>query len=212
MGGRMWVVKLGGSLLGSPALKRWLDALNSFSDGKVVIVPGGGIFADAVRESQLMTGIDDATAHKMAVVAMDQYATLMCGLNPSLTLASNELEIAERGWQHQAIVWKPSEMVLADEGIAMNWDVTSDSLAAWLATKLNAQHLILIKSDLSRYQDKTEVSVDGLVRDQLVDASFATYLKGQLFNTWVLDKENDNVLSAGVDFDKGPLAALKVSV
>jgi aspartokinase-like uncharacterized kinase len=84
----MWVVKLGGSLLGSPALKRWLDALNSFSDGKVVIVPGGGLFADAVRESQLMTGIDDATAHKMAVVAMDQYATLMCGLNPSLTLAS----------------------------------------------------------------------------------------------------------------------------
>ncbi len=208
----MWVVKLGGSLLGSPALKRWLDALNSFSDGKVVIVPGGGIFADAVRESQLMTGIDDATAHKMAVVAMDQYATLMCGLNPSLTLASNELEIAERGWQHQAIVWKPSEMVLADEGIAMNWDVTSDSLAAWLATKLNAQHLILIKSDLSRYQDKTEVSVDSLVRDQLVDASFATYLKGQLFNTWVLDKENDNVLRAGVDFDKGPLAALKVRV
>ncbi len=208
----MWVVKLGGSLLGSPALKRWLDALNSFSDGKVVIVPGGGIFADAVRESQLMTGIDDATAHKMAVVAMDQYATLMCGLNPSLTLASNELEIAERGWQHQAIVWKPSEMVLADEGIAMNWDVTSDSLAAWLATKLNAQHLILIKSDLSRYQDKTEVSVDSLVRDQLVDASFATYLKGRLFNTWVLDKENDNVLRAGVDFDKGPLAALKVSV
>ena len=208
----MWVVKLGGSLLGSPALKRWLDALNSFSDGKVVIVPGGGIFADAVRESQLMTGIDDATSHKMAVVAMDQYATLMCGLNPSLTLASNELEIAERGWQHQAIVWKPSEMVLADEGIAMNWDVTSDSLAAWLATKLNAQHLILIKSDLSRYQYKTEVSIDSLVRDQLVDASFATYLKGQLFNTWVLDKENDNVLRAGVDFDKGPLSALKVSV
>ena len=208
----MWVVKLGGSLLGSPALKRWLDALNSFSDGKVVIVPGGGLFADAVRESQLMTGIDDATAHKMAVVAMDQYATLMCGLNPSLTLASNELEIAERGWQHKAIVWKPSEMVLADEDIVMNWDVTSDSLAAWLAAKLNAQHLILVKSDLSRYQHQTEISVDALVRDHFVDPCFATYLNGQVFNTWIMDKKDDGVLKQGVDFDKGPLAALKVSI
>ena len=59
----MWVIKLGGSLLGSPALKYWLDALNSFSDGQVVIVPGRGLFADAVRESQLLTGVDDATAH-----------------------------------------------------------------------------------------------------------------------------------------------------
>lgn len=208
----MWVVKLGGSLLGSPALKCWLDALNSFSDGQVVIVPGGGLFADAVRESQLMTGLDDATAHKMAVVAMDQYATLMCGLNPSLTLASNELEIAERGWQHKAIVWKPSEMVLADESIAMNWDVTSDSLAAWLAAKLNAQHLVLVKSDLSRYERQTEISVDVLVRDQLVDACFATYLKGQVFNTWIIDKQHDGVLKRDLDFDKGPLAALKVSI
>jgi aspartokinase-like uncharacterized kinase len=45
----MWVVKLGGSLLGSPELPRWLDTLVKISDGKVLIVPGGGMFADAVR-------------------------------------------------------------------------------------------------------------------------------------------------------------------
>jgi hypothetical protein len=32
----MWVVKLGGSLMGTPALKGWLDALVEFGDGKVV--------------------------------------------------------------------------------------------------------------------------------------------------------------------------------
>jgi len=36
----MWVVKLGGSLMGTPALKGLLDALVQFGDGKVVIVPG----------------------------------------------------------------------------------------------------------------------------------------------------------------------------
>ncbi len=211
MGRYMWIVKLGGSLLGSSALKRWLGALSNFSDGKVVIVPGGGLFADVVRESQLMTGIDDATAHKMAVVGMDQYATLMCGLNPSLTLASNELEIAERGWQHKAIVWKPSEMVLADERIATNWDVTSDSLAAWLAAKLNAQHLVLVKSDLSKYENQLEEKVEVLMRDGLLDASFSDYIHAQPFVTWVVDAEAVDILSLETNFDHGPLNTLKVS-
>ena len=93
----MWIVKLGGSLIGSPALKGWLDKLVQFGDGKVVIVPGGGLFADAVRNAQSKTGINDETAHQMALVAMDQYAALMAGLNPKLVLASSELEIAESG-------------------------------------------------------------------------------------------------------------------
>ena len=134
----MWIVKLGGSLLGSPALKAWLDTLTKFGDGKVVIVPGGGLFADAVREAQAKTRISDAVAHEMALLAMDQYATLMTGLNSDLVTASTELEIAERGWQHRAIVWKPSHMVLADELLPKNWDLTSDSIAAWLADKFNA--------------------------------------------------------------------------
>src|SRR5690606_4380152 len=105
------------------------------------IVPGGGILADAVYESQMMSGISDEVAHKMAVMAMDQYGTLLAGLNTELVTASSELEIAERGWQHRAIVWLPSSMVIADESIPTNWEITSDSLAAWLAQKLNAEHL-----------------------------------------------------------------------
>ena len=207
----MWVVKLGGSLIGSSALRRWLGVLTQVSDGQVVIVPGGGLFADAVRESQRMTGIDDATAHQMAVMAMDQYATLMRGLNPALTLAASELEIAERGWQHQAIVWKPSPMVLADQSIAMSWNVTSDSLAAWLAAKLNARHLIIVKSDLSQYEHQSAWEVNTLMRDGLLDASFAEYIEGQSFETWVVDVQAVDSLNAGMNFDRGPLNALKVT-
>ena len=45
----MWVVKIGGSLLGSPELERWLEVAAKFSDGNIIIVPGGGVFANAVR-------------------------------------------------------------------------------------------------------------------------------------------------------------------
>ena len=42
----MRVVKLGGSLSGAPELKAWLAALAGAA-GRVVLVPGGGPFADA---------------------------------------------------------------------------------------------------------------------------------------------------------------------
>ena len=196
----MWVVKLGGSLMGSPALKGWLDALVEFGDGKVVIVPGGGVFADAVREAQKRAGISDAIAHDMALVAMDQYATLMTGINPNLVTAASELEIAERGWQHKAIVWKPSAMVLADEALPKSWDLSSDSIAAWLAAKLNAQHLLIVKSIEMPYQP----DLSGLVADNVVDACFSSVITNKLFNTWLLAKNDYAAITKTISHEANP--------
>ncbi|HWU33683.1 MAG TPA: uridylate kinase [Methylovorus sp.] len=190
----MWVIKLGGSLLGSSELPQWLEMIAQHSDGKFIIVPGGGIFADAVRSAQSKTGIPDAVAHQMAVMAMDQYGILLTGLNPALVTASSELEIAERGWQHRALVWLPSRMVCADESIPQNWDVTSDSLAAWLAGRLGAEHLLLVKSDRP---EASEVSLERLVKDGLVDMHLGDYVVGQSFKTWVVHKQDAHVLQQG---------------
>ena len=182
----MWVIKLGGSLLGQPELQQWLDTLTRFGDGKIVIVPGGGIFADAVREAQAKTSISNALAHEMAVMAMDQYARLMTGLNADLVTASSELEIAESGWQHRAIVWMPSSMVLSDKTLPENWDLTSDSIAAWLASKLNADHLLLVKSE-AKVPDN-QIYVEDLIESGTVDPYFARYGCNQSFKTWLLNK------------------------
>ncbi|MFJ5445386.1 uridylate kinase [Methylobacillus methanolivorans] len=184
----MWVIKLGGSLLGSSELNLWLDIVARHGDGKVLIVPGGGIFADAVRDAQISSGIDDATAHRMAVMAMDQYGVLMTGLSPRLVTAKSELEIAERGWQHRGIVWLPSDMICADESIPMNWGITSDSLAAYLAAKLNAEHLILVKS--SRPDADQQVSLEKLTKEGFVDSAFGDHIAGQAFNTWVVGRQD----------------------
>lgn len=168
----MWVVKLGGSLLGTPELQSWLDMLASQSDGRMVIVPGGGVFADAVRQAQHMAGFDDAAAHHAALLAMDQYGLILQALQPALVTASSELEIAERSWQHRAIVWLPSRMALADDAIPQNWDVTSDSLAAWLAAGLDAERLVLVKSVTLSQHETTLARLSG---EGVVDASFPQF-------------------------------------
>jgi 5-(aminomethyl)-3-furanmethanol phosphate kinase len=203
----MWVVKLGGSLLGSPELSQWLSLLAHHGGGNIVIVPGGGIFADAVRESQKQSGCSDATAHRMAVMAMDQYGVLMAGLNPALVTAESELEIAERSWQHRAVVWLPSAMVNADEDIPKNWQVTSDSLAVWLAAKLNAEHLILIKSKQPKVD---QISIECLMKDGIVDEHFGDFAAGQNFGTWILGKQHHTAFGSG--FSHENLAAVGLPV
>ncbi|OIR17699.1 amino acid kinase family protein [mine drainage metagenome] len=207
----MWVVKLGGSLLGSPELKDWLERLVKFSDGRVVIVPGGGIFADAVRIAQQRSNISDAAAHELALMAMDQFGLLLAAMNPDIVTASSELEIAERGWQHRCIVWLPSQMVLADDKIPQNWQVTSDSLSAWLATKLNVKQLILVKSKLlSNYSKSEPTPLQELVEDALIDDLFGDFIAGQHYQTWLLNKADSHMFDS--DFSQEKLESLGLLV
>lgn len=199
----MWVVKIGGSLLGEPELASWLENLVRFSDGKIVIVPGGGIFADTVREAQQLSNINDCAAHELALLAMDQFGLLMAGMNAGLATASSELEIAERGWQHRGIVWLPSKMVLADDTIPRNWQVTSDSLSAWLANKLGAEQLILVKSKpLTSYQNALSTPLQTLVEDNLIDSQFVEFATGQNYQTWLLNKADYHLFEQGFDLHK----------
>ena len=217
----MWIVKLGGSLLGASALKQWLKIITHYSDGRIIIVPGGGIFADAVRTAQQLSHMHDKVAHRLALLAMDQYGELLASLNPDLVTASSELEIAERSFQHRAIIWLPSQMVCADETIPANWQVTSDSLAAWLATKLNAEHLVLVKSlSFERYRVKTQqnltinpanqISIQTLIKDDVVDGCFADFIKHKHFNTWLLSKDDYTIFEQGMDANKLSASALVV--
>ena len=196
----MWIVKIGGSLLGSPELSRWLEVLVKFSKGHVIIVPGGGLFADAVREAQKLTNASDAVAHQLALLAMDQFGLLLAGMNDGLVTASSELEIAERGWQHRAMVWLPSQMILVDQSIPQNWQVTSDSLSAWLANKLGAEQLILVKSkSLISYQKENVCHPQLLADDDLIDSQLMHYIAGKKYQTWLLHKADYSVFDEGLN-------------
>jgi 5-(aminomethyl)-3-furanmethanol phosphate kinase len=195
-GDSMWVVKIGGSLLGSPELAHWLEVAAKHSDGKIIIVPGGGIFADAVRKAQVQSKISDASAHKLALLAMDQFGLTLASMSPAMVTAASELEMDERTWQHRGIIWLPSHMVLADDSFPKNWDTTSDSIAAWLADKLGAKHLVLIKSDKP---DDKKLSLKTITADGLVDKSFGDYALDKAFSPWIVKKSDYVHFNEGMD-------------
>jgi len=207
----MWVIKLGGSLLGSDELPRWLNLVAKHGNGKVVIVPGGSVFADAVREAQKRSGVNDAVAHKLALLAMDQYGQLLAAMNPNLVTASSELELAECGWQHKGVIWLPSRMVLADASIPKNWQLTSDSLSAWLANKLGAEQLVLVKSKtLNTYEASTTLQT--LVHDDLVDSEFAGMASRSAFGSWLLHKTDYALFEQGFHLAQLKAKALLVNI
>jgi 5-(aminomethyl)-3-furanmethanol phosphate kinase len=164
------VVKLGGSLAAAGTLASWLAVAIEHGGGRGVIVPGGGAFADAVRAAQRRHGFTDLAAHRMAVLAMEQYAWLLRDLAPALVACASLEEMRGALGGGGVALWLPSRMVLADPLIAANWQVTSDSLAAWLARRLEAAHLVLVKSVPTPPATAAELAALGLV-----DPAFPAY-------------------------------------
>jgi aspartokinase-like uncharacterized kinase len=166
------VVKLGGSYAYSSDLTDWLQTIAG-SAGTIVLVPGGGPFADVVRAAQPRMGFDDIAAHHMALLAMEQYGRALAALNANLVIAASIAAIRRACRAGKIPVWSPTRMVLGRDDIACSWDVTGDGLAAWLARRIRAQRLLLIK-----HVDPppNPVHIDDLVARGMIDRSVAPFL------------------------------------
>ena len=157
----MWVIKVGGSLEAAPGLRALLALLADYGHSKIIIAPGGGRFADRVRAEQRATGMDDAAAHRLAVRAMEQYAAVLCGMEPRLYPIGDTSEISGAGGTSTVPVWLPGEQLAGQPGIPASWQVTSDSLALWFAGKINAEALILVKSVPNNTNDAQALAASG---------------------------------------------------
>jgi dihydroneopterin aldolase len=168
------VVKLGGSHAFSEHLAGWVDAIAGCA-GHVIVVPGGGPFADAVRDAQPKIGFNDVAAHHMALLAMEQYGCALASLNGRFVPADSLAAIQHARETAKVPVWMPSRMALAAKDIPCSWEVTSDSLAAWLAGQLGARQLLLVKHVSLR---GTAVSLPELIARGIVDPAFSAFLNG----------------------------------
>ena len=148
---RFTIVKLGGSHANGPHIKDWLAAIGEEA-GAIAIVPGGGPFADVVRATQASMGYDDRAAHAMALMAMAQFGRALQSLNPALTLAASRSAILRALKERKVPVWSPEPMARA-AGLPETWELTSDSLSAWLAGALGASRLVLVKH--GRFETET---------------------------------------------------------
>ncbi|MCQ8128541.1 amino acid kinase family protein [Methylomonas rivi] len=175
------VVKLGGSLLSARVLPACLAKLADYP-GQVFIVPGGGVFADQVRAAQRQWGFDDVAAHRMAILAMQQMAWLFHSLRPEFAVFG---KVATAGDCAKAAIWSPCLQELEQAGIAASWDITSDSLAAWLAGQVAADELLLVKS----CPIEPEAPLALLRQQGIIDAGFVEFVSRAGFKTTVINKD-----------------------
>ncbi|GEP01571.1 hypothetical protein GCM10007887_20260 [Methylobacterium haplocladii] len=168
---RVNVVKIGGSLFADAArLRSALAALADGAEGPIVIVPGGGPFADAVRTAQTALGYSDALAHRLALDAMGCMAEVFSEMEPRLAiLRSVEAAAESKG----VCLWDPVALRSGHPDIPETWDVSSDSLALWLATALRATRCTLLKSAPC----PVGATPDELVRLGLVDRAFPDFAR-----------------------------------
>lgn len=139
------VLKVGGSLLDHPLeLKALCTTLSTLAKKyRMLIVPGGGIFADVVRKLDRDWGLSDTVAHKMAILAMDQIGLFLSNLIPN-SRAYYSLEDAKHAEVGLLPILLPSQYIFREDPLEHSWDVTSDSIAAYIAGVLNAGKLVLI--------------------------------------------------------------------
>ncbi len=140
-------VKVGGSLARlSGALERVGQALARARVVRpLVVIPGGGPFADQVREFDRRVGLSPDAAHWMAILAMDQFAFLLADRVPESRVVNDGREVSETLRAGRIPVLAPARWLRAADELPHSWDVTSDSLAAYLAALLGAEQLVIVK-------------------------------------------------------------------
>ena len=146
------VLKLGGSLLGMPDLRPKLEGvLDRYCDTPRLLVVGGGAAADLVRDWDRRHELEDDISHDLALEAMSFNARFVSALLQDAALVT-KLEDCEAAWRESrpaivdAAAFVPSLEATAGEELPHTWDATSDSISAWLAGRLAADRLVLLKS------------------------------------------------------------------
>ena len=160
------VVKVGGSLAETGRLQSTLATIRA-ARIPVVIVPGGGPFADSIRALQKTMHFSDAVGHRLAMLAMHQMAEFMTSVQEGLEIAESLAEISAVIGRGTVPIWVPLRMIADDASVPAIWSATSDSLAARLAELLGAE-LVLLKS----VNVEPAESAEELARRGAVDSQF----------------------------------------
>jgi 5-(aminomethyl)-3-furanmethanol phosphate kinase len=142
------VVKVGGGLAreaGDGALRMLCRTIgDAGARHPLLLVPGGAEFADAVREHDGRFDLRPATAHRMAILAMEQFGWLLSDLIPG-AVPCVELPGARAATARGRTPILLPAALLARDPVPASWAVTSDSIAAWVAGAGHAARLVLVK-------------------------------------------------------------------
>lgn len=134
------IIKIGGSIEESKNFHKLCNYIRSLSKRHIVIIiPGGWRFADCVRYLDDKYRLSNKTSHKMAVISMNQYGIFLSDLI-KLPVTDDINKLSEK-----SVIFLPSKYILSDDSLKNSWDVTSDSITAYIAGKIGIKKIILVK-------------------------------------------------------------------
>jgi len=140
------VLKVGGSLSRGQNLDSLCREIASLGRRHcLLVVPGGGQFADQVRDAYRQYELSETAAHRMALLAMDQYGYLLNQLIPGSLLATDLHLARQTAGSRQTVVLLPSKLIIQADPLPHSWKVTSDTIAAWVAHMAGCRRLVLLK-------------------------------------------------------------------
>jgi 5-(aminomethyl)-3-furanmethanol phosphate kinase len=200
------VVKLGGGLgrgAGDHALRALCTIIGELGERHpLLVVPGGAWFADAVRDADRRFRLPAATSHRMAILGMEQFGWLLSELIPGAERRADLAPVTAG----RAAVLLPAELPL--RSLPASWQVTSDSIAAWVAREAGARRLVLVKEVDGLFADwpprgeplpRLTVAELAALRSGGVDVYLPTALENASFETWVISGRDPRRLTELLD-------------
>jgi aspartokinase-like uncharacterized kinase len=195
------VIKIGGSLSRSAGLKALCQEVARLGPHhQLLIVPGGGEFADQVRKSYKRYSLSDTTAHYMALLAMDQYGYILNEMIDGSSLVEDVQSIGKVIETGRAAVLLPSSMAMRTYTLPHSWQVTSDSIAAWMTWEAKCPRLVLLK-DVDGLLDLNKKLIEKMTVNELagttggVDEYLARFLASAQLEVWIINGRHPKRLS-----------------
>jgi 5-(aminomethyl)-3-furanmethanol phosphate kinase len=201
------VLKVGGSLSRGDSLESLCSEIGRLGrQYRLLVVPGGGEFADQVRTAYRRFTLDETAAHYMALLAMDQFGYLLNRLIEGSHLSADLLSACQAAGSARAAVLLPSTMVIQTDPLPHSWQVTSDTIAAWIASRSDCRQLVLLKNVDGLFAAGAAMdSSDGFIAEisvqQLmahsggVDEYLAQYLASVSLETWIINGSHPSRLA-----------------
>jgi aspartokinase-like uncharacterized kinase len=173
------VVKIGGSLgRGRTPLRVLVRRLAALARSRrVLVVPGGGVFADLVRAERTRLRLGAGAAHRMALRATDQYGLVLASLHPRAEAVADLAAARRVASRRRLPILLPSALAERAPSLERTFRLTSDSIAAWVAGRAGARRLLLFKSVRGlALAFRGRKAAAGLARRGVVDPLFPRHL------------------------------------
>ncbi|MBD22489.1 MAG: hypothetical protein CL572_02335 [Alphaproteobacteria bacterium] len=188
----MWIIKIGGSWIKNANLIKLIKLLVNLDNQKFIIVPGGGIFADSVREASKLNFLSEDQSHFLALKSTEIFGHMIKSFENRIHTTEKINSFKEKN------LWLPSKILKNERNFKKNWESTSDSVATWLYSNISSKGLIFIKS--ISLGIKNVYKIEALQKKNILDSNMHLFLKKKK-NLKIIGPEIIQLLESYEDWD-----------